>query len=189
MLGFRSLHTGHSLHRSHTTSTTVLITRKRHALTARVGLGLCHCLSLSCSPPCSPPALSAITCMCPTTTSLIMHGVHDRGRPGAAGGRGGVGAVSAAEGKGCLCCCRFCVLQSAPAATAAPQTGQHTVEEKLRDEALSLFFKEPSAVTCTPTRSLQFFIMFFLACYFFRAKPPRRFFLPFFIPLSPCFYS
>jgi hypothetical protein len=33
----------------------------------------------------------------------------------------------------------------------APKTGQHTVEDALRDEALSYFFPGETDITCTPT--------------------------------------
>lgn len=36
-------------------------------------------------------------------------------------------------------------------AAGAPKTGQHTVQDNLRDEALALFFDDVSALNCTPT--------------------------------------
>ena len=40
---------------------------------------------------------------------------------------------------------------SSSQSASAPKTGQHTVGDALRDEALALFFEDPASVRCTPT--------------------------------------
>ena len=35
--------------------------------------------------------------------------------------------------------------------SGAPKTGQQMIEDRLRDEALTYFFKDPRSVKCTPT--------------------------------------